>query len=105
MLQRLNDKHGSNIKGMMIQSDQGVQYQNSRYSEGVKNLGMTQSMGRKGTCLDNSPTGNFFGRMKAEMWHGQEERYKNSNELIKYNVCGFIRFISNKRESKQLNRI
>jgi len=40
-------------------------------------------MSKKGNCLDNSPTENFFGRMKTEMWYGHENEYKNSNELIK----------------------
>lgn len=31
MLKKLNNNHKDNVKGMIIQSDQGVQYQNSRY--------------------------------------------------------------------------
>lgn len=82
MLNKLNEKHKEKIKGMIIQSDQGVQYQSSKYVEKLKELGIKQSMSRKGNCLDNSPTENFFGRMKEEMWNGQEEKYKNSYELI-----------------------
>ena len=68
---------------MMIQSGQGIQYQNSKYQTKVIELGMIQSMSRKGNCLDNSPTENFFGRMKEEMWHGHEEEYEKSKELLK----------------------
>jgi Transposase and inactivated derivatives len=63
MLEKLSKTHKENIKRMIIQSDQGVQYQNSRYSDKLKELGIIQSMSRKGNCLDNSPTENFFGRM------------------------------------------
>ena len=39
-------------------------------------------MSRKGNCLDNSPTENFFGRLKTEMFYDQEDKYKNIDELI-----------------------
>ena len=32
------ETHGDQIKGMMIQSDQGIQYQNSRYREKLEQL-------------------------------------------------------------------
>jgi transposase InsO family protein/transposase-like protein len=82
MLKDLERTHGKRIKGMMVQSDQGVQYQNSRYREQLEKLGMIQSMSRKGNCLDNSPTENFFGRMKLEMWYGHEHEYNNVEELL-----------------------
>lgn len=83
MLYRMKATHKKHIKGMIIQTDQGIQYQNSRYSDLLKDLKIIQSMSRKGNCLDNSPTENFFGRMKQEMWYGQEHKYKTANDLIK----------------------
>lgn len=82
MLDDLEKIHGNKIKGMMIQSDQGVQYQNSRYRERLEKLVIIQSMSRKGNCLDNSPTETFFGRMKEEMWYGHEYKYKNADDLL-----------------------
>jgi len=82
MLDELKEKHKTNISDMMIQSDQGVQYQNSRYQDRLKELNVIQSMSRKANCLDNSPTENFFGRMKEEMWYGHENEYKTTLELI-----------------------
>lgn len=96
MLNKLEAKHRSKIKGMMIQSDQGVQYQNSRYRLMINKLGMVQSMSRKGNCLDNSPTENFFGRMKEEIWNGQESNYKNSQELIDA-IDEYIEYYNNVR--------
>ena len=83
MLKKLNDNHKDNVKGMIIQSDQGVQYQNSRYSEMLREMKIIQSMSRKGNCLDNSPTENFFGRLKEEIWYNKEYKYENEKELIK----------------------
>ena len=66
----------------MIQSDQGTQYQSSRYREKLEKMGIVQSMSRKANCLDNSPTENFFGRMKMEMWYGMNMSIKNVETLL-----------------------
>ena len=81
---------------MMIQLDQGIQYQNSRYQTKLEELGIIQSMSRKGNCLDNSPTENFFGRMKEEMWYGHEEEYNNPKALIKA-IDEYIYYYNNTR--------
>jgi len=47
MLDELSEKHQTNINDMIIQSDQGVQYQNSRYQERLKVLNLIQSMSMK----------------------------------------------------------
>lgn len=54
------------LKGALIHSDQGVHYTNPAYSRRVTELGMIQSMSRKGNCLDNAPVESFFGHMKDE---------------------------------------
>lgn len=40
-------------------------------------------MSRKENCLDNSPTENFFGRMKKEMFYGKEYLYSGMDKLIR----------------------
>ena len=72
MIKKLKENHQENIKSMIIQSAQGVQYQNSRYSELLNEYEIIQSMNRNGNCLDNSPTENFFGRLKEEIWYNKE---------------------------------
>ena len=91
MIKKLKENHQENIKGMIIQSDQGVQYQNSRYSELLNEYEIIQSMNRKGNCLDNSPTENFFGRLKEEIWYNKEYKYENSVELIK-EINNYIKY-------------
>jgi putative transposase len=39
----------------MIHSDQGVHYTHPTYQKHVKELGLLQSMSRRGNCLDNAP--------------------------------------------------
>ena len=83
MFDDLVEKHGENISGAILHSDQGWQYQMEKYRARLKELELTQSMSRKGNCLDNSPTENFFGRMKEEMFYGKEHLYKNMENLKK----------------------
>jgi len=101
MLGQLKESHRIHLDGMMMQSDQGVQYQNSRYSEQLKTLGIVQSMSRKGNCLDNSPTENFFGRMKNEMWYGHEDDYQSGNQLIEA-INEYIHYYNNVRPVTKL---
>jgi transposase InsO family protein len=96
MLKELKKNHNKHLEGMLIQSDQGSQYQSSKYIEEVKQLGMIQSMSRKGNCIDNSPTENFFGRMKEEMWNGQQKEYKSTQELVE-TIHEYIEYYNNTR--------
>jgi putative transposase len=51
----------------LLHSDQGFHYTHPEYRKRVKELGFTQSMSRKGNCLDNSPIESFFGHFKDEV--------------------------------------
>lgn len=81
MMNLLEGKYGEYLKGSIIHSDQGWQYQQKWYQDFLEQHEMIQSMSRKGNCLDNSPTENFFGRLKEEVFYGQEWRYENINQL------------------------
>jgi putative transposase len=82
ILSLLKKQHGREIKGMIIQSDQGSQYQSSHYREALKSYRLIKSMSRKRKCLYNSPTESFFSQMKQEMWYGKEHQYQNPEEFI-----------------------
>jgi transposase InsO family protein len=51
-------------KNLLIHSDQGFQYTHSEYVKLLQKSGVTQSMSRKGNCLDNAPIESFFGHFK-----------------------------------------
>ena len=40
-------------------------------------LGLRQSMSRKGNCHDNAVMENFFGKLKVEMFYGEEKTFRN----------------------------
>ena len=57
-------------------------------------------MSRKGNCLDNAVIENFFGRFKAELFHGQEGKFKTAGDLIAA-MPGMIRWHSQERISRR----
>jgi putative transposase len=56
----------------VLHSDQGWHYQMKQFSYALKQNGITQSMSRKGNCLDNAVIENFFGLLKSELLYIQE---------------------------------
>ena len=80
MMYQLVDRYDKHLRGSVIHSDQGWQYQQKWYQDFLQEHGMIQSMSRKGNCLDNSPTENFFGRMKEEMFYGKE--YSSADRIM-----------------------
>ena len=81
MMGQVEMKYGDNLKGAIMHSDRGWQYQQKWFQDFLKDHEMIQSMSRKGNCLDNSPTENFFGRLKEEVFYGQEWRYEKVDQL------------------------
>jgi transposase InsO family protein len=51
-------------EGLMIHSDQGFHFTHISYRLKLKENGITQSMSRKGNCIDNAPIESFFGHLK-----------------------------------------
>ena len=49
-----------------IHSDQGFHYTNPTFQKLVKQMGLGQSMSRRGNCWDNAPQESFFGHFKDE---------------------------------------
>ena len=96
MLNNLKERHGDNIKGMILHSDQGYQYQLKAYHRKLEEMEIIQSMSRKGNCLDNSPTENFFGRLKTEMFYEKEYLY-NSLEELRQSIIDYIEYYNKER--------
>ena len=47
----------------------------------LTDLGIAQSMFKKGNCHDNSVMENFFGRLKVEMFYGEEKTFGNYEDF------------------------
>ncbi len=85
MLNKAKKKKMASDK-IVIHSDQGWHYQHATYRKMVAQMGMTQSMSRKGNYLDNAMMENFFGIMKSELLYLQkfESMKQFKQELVKY---------------------
>ena len=93
MLNGLIHKLPANVQ-TILHSDQGWQYQMKEYQRILKENNITQSMSRKGNCLDNSVMENFFGRLKTEMFYG--ERFESVNTFID-KLREYIYYYNNER--------
>ncbi|SDL43561.1 Integrase core domain-containing protein, partial [Lentzea albidocapillata subsp. violacea] len=48
---------------------QGLHYQHPTWRAILDKARLPQSMSRRGNCLDNAMAENFFGHLKAELFH------------------------------------
>lgn len=78
----------------ILHSDQGWQYQHKAYSKALRSHNVTQSMSRKGNCLDNAMMENFFALMKNEMLYCN--RYTSIADF-EQNLHKYIHYYNNKR--------
>ena len=86
--------------GLILHSDMGWQYQHMSYVQKLKEHGIIQSMSRKGNCYDNCIIETFFGRMKTEMFYGQQKEY-SSFEVFEKAVQEYINYYNNERIQKK----
>ena len=83
----------------IFHSYQGWAYQVKQYTSKLEANSITQSMSRKGNCLDNSPMENFFGILKQEIYYG---RKFYSYEHLKQTIEDFIKYYNEKRIKEKL---
>jgi putative transposase len=65
-------------EGLIHHSDRGVQYAAEPYRQVLERHGITQSMSRRGNCLDNAPMESFFASLKTE--HVHHARFRTREE-------------------------
>jgi putative transposase len=87
---------------LTLHSDQGWQYQMRKYQCLLKEKGITQSMSRKGNCLDNAIIENFFGTLKSELFYIKKFR---TIEELKHEIKRYINYYNNKRIKSNLNKM
>ena len=83
----------------MLHSDQGWHYQIAPYQRALKQKGITQSMSRKGNCLDNAVMENWFGIMKTEFFY--QEKFE-SVQSFKAGLKEYIRYYNHERIKQKL---
>jgi transposase InsO family protein len=97
-------KNKRNVKGSIIHSDQGIHYTNNEYAGLLKELGIHQSMSRKGNCWDNACMESFFGHFKCECVKIQKKALKSFRDVVEI-VDYYIDFYNNERIQSRLNKM
>ena len=73
--------HGISLDAeTLIHSDQGCHYTSKKFRQIINDVGLRQSMSRKGNCWDNAPQESFFGHMKDEIG-GKISKVKTFKEV------------------------
>jgi transposase InsO family protein len=84
---------------LILHSDQGWQYQMKAYQRKLAANGISQSMSRKGNCLDNAVMENFFGILKTELLYIQQF---NSIEHFIRELHEYIYYYNHRRTKQKL---
>lgn len=83
----------------LLHSDQGWQYQMPAYRRQLAARGLTQSMSRKGNCLDNAAMESFFGTLKSEFFY--LNRF-SSIEQLEVGIRQYIHYYNHDRIKTKL---
>lgn len=88
-------------KKLMIHSDQGFHFTHFKYRNKLQENGITQSMSRKGNCIDNAPVESFFGYLKDHV----ELKDCDSFEKLRNRVTKEISYYNNERPMWDLKKM
>ena len=83
----------------ILHSDMGWQYQHATYVGALAENGFTQSMSRKGNCIDNAATEQVFGHLKDEFFRGRDW---DTFEEFKADLESYIHHWNNVRRQVKL---
>jgi putative transposase len=89
------------LRSALIHSDQGFHYTHPDYIKAVKDLGLIQSMSRKGNCIDNAPIESFFGHFKDDV----DYRRCRTFEELKLMVAEYMHFYNHGRYQWELKKM
>jgi len=96
-----NNENLLSFEEIMIHSDQGFHYTNPEYIKAIKDLKITQSMSRKGNCIDNAPIESFFGHLKDDVDYKDCQTFEELYLLIKE----YMKYYNNERRQWELKKM
>lgn len=101
-LENMENSHDTDsYKDALIHSDQGFHYTSPEFSKRAKNMGLIQSMSRKGNCIDNASIESFFGHFKDEVDYKSCKTFEELQKL----TAEYINYYNNQRPQWDLKRM
>jgi transposase InsO family protein len=70
------------VEGALFHSDQGILYFTDEFQKKLVEMGMVQSMSKRGNCWENAPQESFFGHFKDECRYGSCESFEQLKAMI-----------------------
>jgi len=96
---------GEMLDHAILHSDQGWHYQMKKYQKTLQEHHITQSMSRKGNCLDNAVMENFFGLLKSELLYLQDFESMEHFEQELHDYINYYNHIRMKAKLKDLSPV
>ena len=78
---------GGTVRGVIFHTDQGSEYSSTLFGAACRSLGVTQSMGRVGSALDNAAAESFFSTLEHELL---SRRQFHTQDEARHVVAGWI---------------
>jgi len=78
---------GGNVRGVVFHSDKGGEYTGDLFTKACAKLGVTQSMGRVGSALDNAAAESFNSTLE---WELLSRRHFATKDQARREVAAFI---------------
>ena len=100
-LNELKDNQFVHFDDGMIHSDQGWHYTNPQFRIRAVEMGLQQSMSRRGNCWDNAPQESFFGHLKDEV----DIKHCNTFDELHTLISDYIDYYNNDRYQWNLNKM
>ena len=100
-LNELKDNQFEHFDDGMIHSDQGWHYTNPQFRIRAAEMGLQQSMSRRGNCWDNAPQESFFGHLKDEV----DIKHCNTFDELHTLISDYIDYYNNDRYQWNLNKM
>ena len=100
-LNELKDNQFVHFDDGMIHSDQGWHYTNPQFRIRAAEMGLQQSMSRRGNCWDNAPQEFFFGHLKDEV----DIKHCNTFDELHTLISDYIDYYNNDRYQWNLNKM
>ena len=89
-------------EGCLLHSDQGSVYTSYRYQQAIKGKGITLSMSRKGTPVDNAPIESFHSVLTSETFY-LDNLKRTTTAIVEQTVKDYINYYNYIRIQTKLN--